>query len=557
MYPPDKRFRQGPRAHFRTRVEADAGRIPGWGKLAPPVGREGTMRRLVIGTIGVGIALAGACRLLLPEEWAVKGPILNSITGRSIDAPGPETVERRFAVAPGFRVELFAQGIQNARFLRFSPGGTLVVSQPRLGRLMRIEGDADGDGRADGQRILIEGLDRPHGFDFAHGELFVAEGGAITKVAFEESGPGTLVTQGVPSRIATGIPEGENHWTRTLRIGPDDLIYLTVGSSCNACVEQDPRRAAMLRYALDGSGEEIYATGLRNSVGFDWRPGTRELYATDNGRDLLGDDTPPCELNRIERGAFYGWPFAWGMNQADPEFGAGQPARIAASIPPVHAFGAHQAPLGIAFLRNASQPEDYRGAALVALHGSWNRTQLSGYKVVSLHWDAHGRIRQRDFLTGFQEGDDVIGRPVDVAEGPDGAIYVSDDYAGAIYRVTPSSSAESTPSLAAPPRSAPRAVDDPLAAYTGPDRAALVSRGDALFAEKACGGCHVAGETLPGVVQKPIENLSTRYTVESLAAYFLAPQPPMPAFELPEPDRLALAASLLERETRARDAAAR
>ncbi len=513
------------------------------------------LRKLVIGIVIVGVALALACPLLLPDELVVKGPVLNSITGRSIDAPAPETVERRFSVAPGYRVELFAEGIQNARFLRFSPGGSLVVSQPRLGRLLLVRGDADGDGRSDGQQVLLADLDRPHGFDFGADQLYIGEGGAIARVGFTEAGADTLRVAGQPIRIVQGIPEGQNHWTRTLRIGPDGMIYLTIGSSCNVCLEEDPRRAAMVRYAIDGSGEEIYAAGLRNSVGFDWRPGTRELYATDNGRDLLGDDTPPCELNRVERGGFYGWPFAHGMNQTDPDFGEGQPARIAGSIPPVHAFGAHQAPLGITFLRSASQPAGYQGAALVALHGSWNRSQLSGYKVVSLHWGEDGAIRQADFLTGFQEGDDVIGRPVDVAEGPDGAIYVSDDYAGAIYRVTRSDTSQAAASLPVG-RPMPRAVADPLAEYTGDARAALIARGAALFAERACAGCHVAAEAEAGVVVKPLEDLAARYTLESLAGFLRTPQPPMPAVDLPEPDRLALAAFLFDREANAAQRAA-
>jgi len=524
------------------------------------------MRKLAIGIVLAGIVLAVACSFLLPDELAIKGPILNSLTGRSIPAPAPETVGRRFAVPPGFRVELFADGVQNARFLRFSPGGSLVVSQPRLGRLLRVDADTNGDGRSDRQRILIEDLDRPHGFDFHEGALFVGEGSAIARVAVEESGPDSLRAIGEPTRIVEGLPEGANHWTRTVRVGPDGLLYLTIGSSCNVCLEEDPRRAAMMRYAIDGSGEEIYAAGLRNAVGFDWRPGTDELYATDNGRDLLGDDVPPCELNRIERGAFYGWPFAYGMNRPDPDFGAGQPARIAASIPPVHAFGAHQAPLGIRFLRHPSQPADYRGAALVALHGSWNRSALSGYKVVSLHWDEHGRIHERDFLSGFQSGDDVIGRPVDVAEGPDGAIYVSDDYAAAIYRITPASAAGAGAAANSPasgatslaqPAPPGRAVDDPLAGLDPDARPAIVARGAALFAEHACATCHVPGETAPGVVAKPIEDLTPRYTVEGLAAFFLAPQPPMPVFDLPQADRVALAAHLLDREAHARGAAKR
>lgn len=517
------------------------------------------MRKLVIG-IGVGIVVSGlllalACSLLLPDGMVVKGPVLNSLTGRSIEAPKPETVERRFELAPGFRVELFAEGIQNARFLRFSPGGSLVVSQPRLGRLLLLQSDRDGDGRSDGQQVLLDELDRPHGFDFGENQLYVGEGGAIARVDFEETGPDTLRATSEPTRIVTDIPEGENHWTRTLRLGPDGMIYLTVGSSCNACLEQDPRRAAMVRYALDGSGEEIYASGLRNSVGFDWRPGTQELYATENGRDLLGDDVPPCELNRIERSAFYGWPYAHGMNQTDPDFGVGQPARIAGSIPPVHAFGAHQAPLGMTFLRHPEQPADYRGAALVALHGSWNRSQLSGYKVVSLHWDADGTIRERDFFTGFQVGDDVIGRPVDVAEGPDGAIYVSDDYAAAIYRIRRSDGSPAATTLATE-RPTAQAVADPLAGYDDESRRALLARGAELYAQKACAGCHVAGQAAQGIVVKPLANLAARYTLESLAGFLLTPQPPMPVVDLPEADRIALAAHLLDRETRSREATA-
>lgn len=519
------------------------------------------MRRIVIGLVAVGLAFAGACHWLLPEGLVVRGPVLNSITGRSIAAPEPETVERRFVIAPGYRVTLFADGLQNPRLLRFSPGGSLVVSQPRLGRLLRIEPDRDGDGRADGHAVLVDGLDRPHGFDFAQDALFVAEGGAIARIPVEESAPDRLRAVGEPTRIVSGLPEGGNHWTRTLRIGPDGRLYLTLGSSCNVCIEEDPRRAAMLRYAIDGSGEEIYAAGLRNAVGFDWRPGTDELYATDNGRDLLGDDVPPCELNRIERGGFYGWPYAWGMNQPDPQYGAGQPARIRASLPPAHAFGAHQAPLGITFLRHPSHPPTHQGAALVALHGSWNRSELSGYKVVSLHWDESGGITQRDFLTGFLAEDDVIGRPVDVAEGPDGALYVSDDYAGALYRITRAEAASATtarpaatPATRASERPTPRAVDDPLAGLDAPTRAGLVERGAALFDAGACAGCHVAERALPGVVAKPIAELAPRYTLESLAAFLATPQPPMPVVDLPEGDRVALAAYLLEQDTRARRA---
>jgi glucose/arabinose dehydrogenase len=184
-----------------------------------------------------------------------------------------------------------------------------------------------------------------------------------------------------------------------------------------------------MRMQPDGKAREIFATGLRNSVGFDWAPWDDALYATENGRDLLGDDLPPDELNRIERGGFYGWPFAFGARVADPDMGKGHEADIARSIPPAHEFRAHNAPLGIAFLRGTALPPGYSRTALVALHGSWNRSVPDGYKVVALDWQADGSIVERDFLSGFRSSEGIIGRPAGVTQGPDGAIYITDDYA--------------------------------------------------------------------------------------------------------------------------------
>lgn len=504
------------------------------------------MRRLVIGIAVLAVSAIVACNLFLPETFAIKGPIFNSMLGRGVDAPDPELVQSRFQVAAGYEVQLFAEGIPNARFMGFSPGGDLLVSQPRLGQLVHVFRDDDGDGRSDGQSVLVKDLDRPHGFDFREGKLYIGEGSAIARVEFLENGPDTIAIVGEPVRIVEGIPSGGNHWTRTLRFGPDDRIYLQVGSSCNVCEEKDPRRAAILRYEVDGSGEEIFASGLRNSVGFDWRPGTNELFATDNGRDLLGNDYPPCELNRIERGGFYGFPVANGDRRPDPDRGAGQESRIAASIPPVHSFGAHTAPLGITFVRHPSAPAAYRGAALVAQHGSWNRTELAGYKVVSLHWDDAGRISERDFLTGFNVDDDVIGRPVDVIEGPDGAIYVSDDYAGAIYRISKAGSS-STPATTQRTATASQTASDPLAKLDDAKRENLSAAGSRLFTAHACGSCHLATQAEAGVVVKPLAGLSTRYDIESLGQFFTAPQPPMPVFDLDEEERRALAVHLLGR----------
>ena len=391
------------------------------------------MRRLATGVVLAGVLTVGACRWLLPERFAVNAPLGHLIFGRGRSAPPPESLGTRIRAREGLSVGLFAEGIPNARFLRFTPAGDLLVSQPREGVVLLLERDADGDGRADGRRVVLDGLDRPHGLEIHDGWLVVAEGSAIGRVRFDAA---ARAPSGEYAHVVTGLPTGGNHWTRSVRIGPDGWMYVSIGSSCNVCEESDPRRAAILRTRPDGSGEEIFATGLRNAVGFDWRPGTGDLYATDNGRDLLGDDFPPCELDRVVAGGFYGWPYANGANVPDPDLGVGHEERIRSAIPPAHAFRAHNAPLGIAFVRRPDAPADLAGAALVALHGSWNRTRKDGYKVVSLHWKPDGSIEERDFLVGFEEDGDVIGRPVDVAEGPDGAFYVSDDYAGAIYRVT-------------------------------------------------------------------------------------------------------------------------
>jgi glucose/arabinose dehydrogenase len=317
--------------------------------------------------------------------------------------------------------------------MAFTPAGDLIVSRTRGDVVSLLERDRDGDGRSDGHRVLFDDLDGPHGLALYDGWLYVAERTAIGRVRFDDAS-GQLA--GPYERILTGLTSDGFHQTKTIGFGPDGWLYLAQGSTCNVCIEQDPRRATIMRLRPDGSSAEIVATGLRNSVGFDWAPWDGALYATDNGRDLLGDDFPPDELNRIEPGRFYGWPFVNGDGVPDPDFGArytGDPP----ATNPVHGFRPHNAPLGIHFLRG--QPATvggYERAALVALHGSWNRSTPDGYKVVALRWQDDGSIEESDFLTGFLGPDGIIGRPAFVTEGPDGAIYVSDDYAGVVYRIS-------------------------------------------------------------------------------------------------------------------------
>jgi glucose/arabinose dehydrogenase len=393
------------------------------------------MKRLFVWSLGaaclVGAGLM-ACALL-PERYAVNAPMLNMMSGWfGADAPAQDLFGSRIRVPRGFTVGVFAAEVPGVRFLRPLPGGGLLATTPREGKVWLLAPDRDGDGRSDESRTLLEGLERPHGLDLYGNWLYVAESNGVGRVQIDAR---TGDITGQYERVVNGLPEGGNHWSRTVRFGPDGWMYVSVGSSCNVCIEPDERRAAMLRFRPDGSDPQIFATGLRNSVGFDWQPGTGALYATDNGRDLLGDDFPPCELNLIRQGGFYGWPFANADRVPDPDFGKTRPERVTESIPPAHPFGAHVAPLGIVFLRNPALPAEWRGAALVALHGSWNRTKKSGYKVVSLHWGKDGKIEERDFLAGFEENENVIGRPVDVAEAADGTIYVSDDYASSVYWV--------------------------------------------------------------------------------------------------------------------------
>lgn len=461
---------------------------------------------------------------LLPA-WLDPAPMSSAQVGTRLVAPD------------GYGVSLFASGIADARAIRVTAAGDVLVSTPRDGRVLLLEGDRDGDGAADGRRVLIDGLTRPNGLDLAGGYLYVGEEDGIGRISFD---PRTGNTDGTYQRIIDGLPGGGNHWKKTIRVGPDGLLYVAVGSSCNVCVEEDPRRAAILRYTPEGERLDVYATGLRNSGGFDWSPTTGALYATDNGRDLLGDDFPPCELNEIVAGGFYGWPFANGTNVPDPDLGMDLPAR-SAPIAPVHGFRAHNAPLGIVFLRHDNHPPAYRTAALVALHGSWNRTTKDGYKVVSLHFRADGTVDERDFLTGFLADDTAIGRPTEVAEGPDGSIYVSDDYGSAVYRVRYGDGTGAV--IAAPAMGGSAGYTS--ATVGAAERDAALAAGPGVLANEGCLACHAvspAGD--PAAFA--LSDLGTRYTIEELAEYLLMPRTPMPPYDADPEQRRALAIYLLE-----------
>ncbi|MEM7363271.1 MAG: PQQ-dependent sugar dehydrogenase [Pseudomonadota bacterium] len=448
----------------------------------------------------------------------------------------PEILQQQLMLPPNFTIGTYATGVAGARNLLFTPSGDLLVSVPGDGRIVLLSADDDGDGHADSERQLMSGLSHPSGMAIREGYLYIGETHQIGRIQYDAEA-GQLA--GEYEVVVPGLPRGGNHPKKIIGFGPDDRLYVAIGSTCNVCIEEDERRATMMRFSPDGQDGEIVARGLRSSVGFAWDlDGT--LYATDNGRDALGDDYPPCELNEVVVGGHYGWPFVNGFGDPDPDYGDddSQPAQ---TVAPVHGFRAHTAPLGISFIQGEKFPEAYRGVALVALHGSWNRSERDGYSLVSLHWQNDGSIEERDLVAGFVgEDETVYGRPADVKEGPDGAIYFSDDFTGTIYRV-----AYGEPqSLLATSRPTTASGLDPevtLAKFSPDERKRLAEVGQNIFEADQCARCH---EAKPG--NKVLKDIGQRYDLVSLGQLLQKPPPPMPLLPYTDDDRRALSVYLIE-----------
>lgn len=460
--------------------------------------------------------------------------IFNVVFGTVIDAPNENKMQSRLKLPDGFSIGQYATGLKKVRMLEFSQRGDLIASQPRDGKVLLLKADDNQDGRSDETLVLMDNLKRPHGLEL-HGEwLYIAESHAIGRIKFNhDSGS----TEGDYTQIITGLTDDGNHWSKSIRI-QDNYLYVSMGSTCNVCEETDERRATIMRFDLDGNNGIIFARGLRNSVGLDFAPWDGSLYATDNGRDLLGDDYPVCELNKIEQDAFYGWPYINAFGDLDPDFGEGKEELTQTSKSPAFGFAAHNAPLGLRFIRNAKVPAGYEKAAFAALHGSWNRSKADGYKVLSLHWQEDGSITSKDFLSGFELDGDIIGRPVDIAEGPDGCVFISDDYAGTIYRVC---HGEEQNTLS---EETSGSVDIQWAALSEDEKQTLSREGKALYDANGCRNCHLHNRN-GNASGKLLADLSERYSFDSLTEYFLSPNPPMPQFNLTHEERQALSAYLL------------
>lgn len=330
---------------------------------------------------------------------------------------------------PGFHLDTFASGLDSPRFMAVNPSGDLMVSLPSRGQVVALP-DGTGRGRADRVVIYASGLNRPHGLAFFRGFLYVAETDAVVRYAYR---PGEL-TADKPEVVVRKLPSGGGHWTRTIAFGPDGKMYVSVGSSCNACEERDPRRAAILQFNPDGTGERIFARGIRNAVGITFHQRTGDLWATNNGRDWLGDNLPPDTILIVKDGAHFGWPYCYGRRVPDPDHG--RPDFCKTTALPAVEIQAHSAPLGLAFYTGDMFPREYRGDLFVGLHGSWNRSEPTGYKVIRIPMQEGKPVAPQDFATGWLQGSQARGRPVDVITGKDGALYVSDDRAGVIHRIS-------------------------------------------------------------------------------------------------------------------------
>lgn len=359
--------------------------------------------------------------------------ILASCESKKQETPiSTDSLLMAIKLPPGFNISVFAE-VENARSLTQSPSGIIYVGNRTEDKVYAVQ-DTDGDFVADKKWVLDSGLNMPNGVAFRDGDLYVAEVSRILKYEAIEL---KLDNPGEPIVVYDKFPTETHHGWKYIAFGPDGKLYVPVGAPCNICEPTDPVYAAIHRMNADGTGLELFASGVRNTVGFTWHPQTNNLWFTDNGRDLLGDDIPPCELNTVPtQGLHFGYPYCHGGTIKDPEFGDKRACDEFAK--PALNFGAHVAPLGLKFYTGSMFPAEYQNQLIVAEHGSWNRSKKSGYKLNLVKFDANGVATAETFVSGWldEESQKVSGRPVDVLQLLDGSLLVSDDHAGKIYRIS-------------------------------------------------------------------------------------------------------------------------
>ena len=337
-------------------------------------------------------------------------------------------------VPQGFHISIFADSVPNARSLSLGDNGTVFVGNRSGDKVFAIV-DKDNDGRADAQYTLLSGKDMPNGVAFYKGALYVAEKDKIWRLDDIEQ---HLDHPPVPVLIFDSLPHDDHHGWKYIGFGPDGKLYVPIGAPCNNCdaAEKDGRYASITRMNPDGSGFEVYASGIRNSVGFDWQPDTKNLWFTENGRDELGDNIPPDELNTApHQGMNFGYPYCQGGDIPDPEFGTRHPCSD--FTPPVVKLAPHTAALGMKFYTGNMFPSTYSKSIFIAEHGSWNRSTPIGYRITNVRFDQNGNADYTVFAEGWLQKDGKAwGRPVSVLQLKDGSLLVSDDFANCIYRIT-------------------------------------------------------------------------------------------------------------------------
>lgn len=332
---------------------------------------------------------------------------------------------------PGFQIAVWTDQVPNAREMALGSKGTVFVGSRDAGKVFAVT-DSDGDGKADKVRTIASGLQLPVGVAFHNGDLYIS---AVSKILVLRDIENHLDAPPKPEVVTDKLHTETHHGWKFIAFGPDSKLYVPVGAPCNICDRDSEGFAQLLRMNPDGSGVETVAHGIRNTVGFDWRPSDKSLWFTDNGRDELGDDVPSDELNHITRtGEHFGYPYCHQGDTLDPEFGKGKSCKD--YTPPVLKLGAHVASLGMRFYEGKQFPASYKGAVIVAEHGSWNRSKKSGYRVMTVRLNGNKVASYEPLVEGFLMNEQVSGRPADVQPLPDGSLLISDDDNGAIYRVT-------------------------------------------------------------------------------------------------------------------------
>ena len=331
----------------------------------------------------------------------------------------------------GFSINTYAQKVEGARSLALGPAGIVFVGSRSQGKVYALI-DRNLDHRAEEVVVIAGGLNSPNGVAYHNEALYVAEISRILR--FDDIGK-RLLNPPAPVVVNDAFPKDSHHGWKFVRFGPDGKLYVPVGAPCNICLRDDPRYASIMRMNPDGSNLEIFAQGIRNTVGFDWHPQTKELWFTDNGRDWMGNNEPPDELNSApEKGMHFGFPHCHGGNIPDPEFGDKRPCKE--FIPPRQNLGPHVAALGMRFYTGTMFPVKYRNAVFIAEHGSWNRLVPIGYRITLVTLEDGKAMGYETFAQGWLGGLLAWGRPVDVLVMPDGALLVSDDKADVVYRIS-------------------------------------------------------------------------------------------------------------------------